>query len=86
MFWNGGQKNKTPQPPPPPKKSFRKNSHVTKTWKTTFQTEFFNKIRLKIGEHEYIYIFENKFQLKVILFKNGAKTSFLILGDNATFC
>ena len=42
--------------------SFRKNSHVTKIWKTTFPKEFFNKIWLKVKEHEYIYIFEIKFE------------------------
>ena len=32
-----------------------RNGHVTKMWKTTFPKEFFNKIWLKIGEHE-IYV------------------------------
>ena len=36
------------------KLSFRENSHVTKIWKTTFPMEFFNKIWLKVGKHEYI--------------------------------
>ena len=31
---------------------FRANSHVTKIWKTTFSKEFFNKIWLKVREHE----------------------------------
>ena len=52
-FQNGGQKNEF---------SFRKKSHVSKIWKTTFPKEFFNKIWLKIKEHEYIYIFEIKFE------------------------
>ena len=39
-------------------------SHVTKIWKNTFPKEFFNKIWLKIGKHEYIYIFEIKFEKK----------------------
>ena len=30
--------------------------------KTTFPMEFFNEIWLKEGEHEYIYIFEIKFE------------------------
>ena len=42
---------------------FRKNSHVTKIWKTTFPKEFFNEIWLKV-EHEYIYIFEIEFEKK----------------------
>ena len=42
----------------------RKYSHVTKILKTTFSMEFFNEIRLKVGEHEYIYIFEIKFKKK----------------------
>ena len=54
-FQNGGQKNKF---------SFRENSHVTKIWKTTFPMEFFNEIWLKVGKHEYIYIFEIKFEKK----------------------
>ena len=42
--------------------SLREKSHVTKNWKTTFPKEFFNKIGLKVAEHEYIYIFEIKFE------------------------
>ena len=41
---------------------FAKKSHVTKIWKTTFPMEFFNKIWLKVGEYECIYIFEIKFE------------------------
>ena len=37
--------------------------------------EFFNEIRLKVGEHENIYIFEIKFE-KNILFKNGGQNKF----------
>ena len=47
--------------------SLREKSHVTKSWKTTFLKEFFNKIWLKVAEHEHIYIFENK------LFQNGGQ-------------
>ena len=43
---------------------FRENSHVTKIWKTPFPMEFFNEIWLKVGEHEYIYIFEIKLKKK----------------------
>ena len=50
--------------------NFRLNSHVTKIWKATFPMKFFNEIWFKVGEHEYIYIFEIKFE-KTILFKNG---------------
>ena len=32
--------------------------------KNTFLTEFFNEIWVKVGEHEYIYIFEIKFEKK----------------------
>ena len=46
------KKNKTKQN----KLSFRKNSHVTKIWQTTFPKEFFNEIWLKVEEHEGIYI------------------------------
>ena len=34
--------------------------------------EFFNEIWFKVGEHEYIYIFEIKFEKK-ILFENGGQ-------------
>ena len=52
--------------------SFCKNSHVTKIiWKTTFPMEFFNKIWVQVGENEYNYIFEIKFEKKNILLKNG---------------
>ena len=37
--------------------------------------EFFNEIWLKVEEHEYIYIFEIKFE-KIILFKNGGQNKF----------
>ena len=56
--------------PPKNESSFRENSHVTKIWKATFPMKFFNEIWFKVGEHEYIYIFEIKFE-KTILFKNG---------------
>ena len=36
---------------------------------------FFNKIWLKLEEHEYIYIFEIKLEKKV-LFKNGGQNNF----------
>ena len=55
--------------------SFRKSSHVTKIWKTTFPMEFFNEIWLKVGEHETIYIFEIKFENNY-LFKNGGQNKF----------
>ena len=37
--------------------------------------EFFNEIWLKVGEHEYINIFEIKFK-KNIIFKNGGQSKF----------
>ena len=47
---------------------------MTKIWKTM---EFFNEIWLKVGEHEYIYTFEIKFEKKkIILFKNGGQNKF----------
>ena len=49
--------------------------HVTKNWKTTFPKYFFNKIWLKVEEHENIYIFEIKLE-KNILFKNGGQNKF----------
>ena len=54
--------------------SFRKKSHVTKIWKTTFPNEFFNKIWLKVKEHEYIHIFKIKFEKKS--FENGGQNKF----------
>ena len=44
-------------------------------WKTTFPKEFFDKIWLKVEEHEYNYIFEIKFE-KNILFKKGSQNKF----------
>ena len=60
------------------KNSFRKNSHVIKIRKTTFTKELFNEIWLKVGEHEYIYCFEIKFEKKEenILLKNGGQNKF----------
>ena len=63
-----------------------KSSHVTKIWKTTFPMDFFDEIWLKVGEHEYIYIFEIKFEKKNIPFKNGGQTSSVILHNNANLC
>ena len=42
----------------------KQNKKQTKNKKTkkTFPMEFFNEIWLKVGEHEYIYIFEIKFE------------------------
>ena len=44
---------------------------------------FFNKIWLKVGEYEHIYIFEIKFGKKLFCFKMAAKTSFVTLRNNA---
>ena len=66
QFQNGGQKTNF---------RFRKISHVTKIWKTTFPKEFFSEIWLKVGEHEYIYIFEMKFEKKIFCLKMATKTS-----------
>ena len=52
--------------------SFRKNSHVTKIWKTTFPKEFFNKV----GKYEYIFIFEIKFEKKIFCLENGGQNKF----------
>ena len=38
--------------------------------------EFFNKIWLKVEEHEYINTFKIKFEKKVILFRNGGQNKF----------
>ena len=63
--------------------SFRKNSHVTKIWKTTFPKEFFNKV----GKYEYIFIFEIKFEKKKIFcLEMVAKTNFVTLRNNASLC
>ena len=42
------------------------NSHMTKIWRTTFLKEFFNKMSLKVGEHEYIYVAETKPEKKSV--------------------
>ena len=52
----------------------------------TFPMEFFNEIWLKVGEHEYIYIFEIKFEKKIFCLKMAAKTSFVTLRNNANLC
>ena len=44
--------------------------------KNNFPNGIFNEIWLKVGEHEYIYIFEIKFEKKNILFKNGGQNKF----------
>ena len=49
---------------------FRKNGHVTKSWK-----QLFNNIWLKVEEHEYIPIFGIKFR-KNILLKSGGQSKF----------
>ena len=48
--------------------------------------EFFNEFWLKVEEHEYIYIFEIKFEKKLFCLKMAAKTSFEILRNNAYLC
>ena len=48
--------------------------------------EFFNEIWLKVGEHEYIYIFEIRFDKKLLNLKLAAKTSFGTLRNNADLC
>ena len=65
---------------------FLENSHVTKIWNTTFPKEFFNKIWLKVGKYEYIYICEIKFGKKKYCLKIAAKTSFVTLSNNANLC
>ena len=47
--------------------------------------EFFNEIWLKVGKHEYIYIFEIKFE-KIFCLKMATKTSFVALYNNANLC
>ena len=56
-------------------------SRVTKIEKL-FPKEFFNKMWLKVAEHEYINIFEIKFEKKN-LFKNGGQNK---VCDNANLC
>ena len=51
-------------------------SHVTKIWKTFFPKEFFDKIWLKVGKREYIYISEIKFD-RIILLKNESQNFFV---------
>ena len=63
----------------------KKRFSLDQNLKNTFQMEFFNEIWLKVGEHEYIYIFEIKFEKKFCL-KMAAKTSFVTLCNNANLC
>ena len=66
---------------------FCKTRHVTKICKTTFPKELFNKIWIKVEEHEYIYIsFWNKiWKKKYSVLKMAAKTSFEILRNKAYY-
>ena len=60
--------------------SFRANrTSRDQIWKTTFPKVFFNEIWFKVGEQDYIYIFEIKFEKKKKKFflKMAAKTSFV---------
>ena len=45
--------------------------------------EFFNEVWFKVGEHEYIYIFEIKFEKKLFFLKMVTKTRFVTLRNNA---
>ena len=46
--------------------------------------ELFNEIWLKVGEHEYIYIFTIRFiKKKLVCLKMAAKTSLVTLRYNA---
>ena len=56
---------------------------MTNIWKTTLPMEFFNEILLKVGEHEYIYIFEIKFEKKKFCLRMAAKISFVTPRNNA---
>ena len=47
--------------------------------------DFYNEIWFKVGEHEYIYIFEIKVEKKICL-KMVTKTSFVTLCNNANLC
>ena len=60
------------------KKKKKKNNNNNNN--NTFPKEFFNEIRLKIGEHEYIYITEIKFLKNP--FQNGGQYNF----DIAQLC
>ena len=49
--------------------------------------KIFNEIWLKVEEHEYIHIFEIKFEKKKIFcLKMAAKTNFVTLRNNANLC
>ena len=50
-----------------------------------FPTDFSPKSWLKVGEDEYIYIFEIKFQ-KIYYLKMAAKTGFVTLRNNVNLC
>ena len=47
--------------------------------------ELFNEIWLRVREHEYINIFEIKFE-KIFCLEMMAKTSFVTLRNNANLC
>ena len=56
------------------------------TLKNHFPKGFFNKIWLKVEEHECIYIFEIKSLKKIFCLKMTAKTNFVTLRNNAHLC
>ena len=56
---------------------FAKKCYVTKILKTTFPKELFNKIWLKVEEHEYITYLKFKFEKKKVnLFNKGGQNTF----------
>ena len=57
----------------------QKYSCDQKIWKIPFRKEFFNEIWLKVGEYEYIYIFETNLKKKIFCLKLAAKTRFVDL-------
>ena len=57
---------------------------MTENWKSHPQRNFYNKILLKVEEHEYIYIFEIKLE-KIILCKNGGQNKFCDIAQYGPF-
>ena len=74
-FQNGGQK----------RISISRKQPRDQNFKTTFPKEFFNKIWLKVGENEYIYIFKWNLKKKICL-EMAAKTIFVTSLNSANLC
>ena len=66
--------------------AIKRDQNLKKKKKNTLPKEFFNEIWLKVGEHEWHWLFEIEFGKKLFCLKMAAKTSFVTLHNNANLC